>query len=82
MKCQLSSLQAARPNIPGGPLLPQPPSAPSSAPRSAPPAPRAGVDGASLPPPITVVGKLIVKGKFDFKSVSGKGRGERGGRGG
>ena len=26
-----------------------------------------------------MVGKLIVKGKFDFKSVSGKGRGEGGG---
>ena len=28
---------------------------------------------AGLPPPIRVVGKLIVKGKFDFKSVRGQG---------
>lgn len=26
--------------------------------------------GAALPPPVPVVGKLVVKGKFEFKSVS------------
>ena len=44
--------------------------APSTRPVVDQPDTASGSIGQTLPPPIPVIGKLIVKGKFDFSSVS------------
>ena len=69
----LNFTQAPRPgslHIGGAGSLGGQPAAPQPQPR---PPPQDFVDASQpLPPPIPVTGKLVVQGKFDFKSVSGR----------